>query len=234
MENNRIKKIVSIVIYVLLIPIIVVYGYFIFKNKNYNLISLTICVIALIPFFLHFERNKTSARELVIIGVLVGLSTVGRIVFGGIPGFKPITAFVIIAGVAFGGEAGFIVGALSAFLSNMFFGQGTWTPFQMFTWGLIGFISGFFKLKDTKFNLILLLIIGVLGGIAYSLLMDFYTTISVDHAFSFSRYLFFVSNSFLFMGIYAISNVVFLLILYYPLTSKLKRIKDKYLVFSFH
>ena len=231
---NKIKKIFPVIIYLIIIPLVAIFGYFLFKNKNYNLISLIICILSLIPFFLHFEARRTSARELVIIGVMVGLATVGRIIFGAIPGFKPITAFVIIAGVAFGGEAGFIVGALSAFLSNMFFGQGTWTPFQMLSWGLIGFLSGFFRLKETKFNLVLLIIIGVIGGVLYSVLMDFYTTISVDHAFSFARYLFFVSNSLLFMALYAISNVIFLIILYFPLTKKLKRLKEKYLIFSYH
>lgn len=59
-----------------------------------------------------------------------------------LPGFKPVAALVILSGVAFGGETGFLVGAMSMLTSNVLFGQGPWTPFQMFAMGLIGFFAG--------------------------------------------------------------------------------------------
>lgn len=59
-----------------------------------------------------------------------------------LPQFKPVAAIVIISGVAFGGETGFLVGAITAFVSNFFFGQGPWTPWQMFSFGIIGFLAG--------------------------------------------------------------------------------------------
>ncbi len=59
-----------------------------------------------------------------------------------LPGFKPVVALAIIAGVCFGGETGFLVGAVSGFVSNFFFGHGPWTPWQMFAFGIIGFIAG--------------------------------------------------------------------------------------------
>ena len=58
------------------------------------------------------------------------------------PQFKPVVALVIIAGVCFGGETGFLVGAVTGFVSNFFFGQGPWTPWQMFALGIVGFIGG--------------------------------------------------------------------------------------------
>ena len=94
------------------------------------------------PFFLVFEGRKPQARELVIIAVLCALGVAGRAALFMVPNFKPVIAIVIIAGVAFGGETGFLVGAMTMVVSNMMFSQGTWTPWQMFTMGLIGFIAG--------------------------------------------------------------------------------------------
>lgn len=49
---------------------------------------------------------------------------------------------VVITAVAFGGESGFLVGAVSMLCSNIFLSQGPWTPFQMFAMGVIGFLAG--------------------------------------------------------------------------------------------
>ncbi len=46
------------------------------------------------------------------------------------------------AGVVFGGEAGFLVGAMTMLVSNMLLSQGPWTPWQMFCMGIIGFLAG--------------------------------------------------------------------------------------------
>ena len=96
----------------------------------------------MLPFVMVFERRRPQARELIVIAVLCAVGVAGRAAFFMLPQFKPVTAVVIIAGVAFGGEAGFLVGAVTAFVSNMFFGQGPWTPWQMFAFGIIGFLAG--------------------------------------------------------------------------------------------
>ena len=89
-----------------------------------------------------FEMRKPKARELVIISVLCAVAVAGRTAFFMLPQFKPVVALVIIVGVCLGGETGFLVGAVTGFVSNFFFGQGPWTPWQMFAFGIIGFISG--------------------------------------------------------------------------------------------
>ena len=96
----------------------------------------------MIPFAFAFENRKPKARELVIISSLCAIGVVGRTAFFMLPQFKPVAAIVIISGVAFGGETGFLVGAITAFVSNFFFGQGPWTPWQMFSFGIIGFLAG--------------------------------------------------------------------------------------------
>ena len=96
----------------------------------------------MLPFFLVFESRKPQARELVLIATLCAVAVAGRSAFFFLPQFKPVAAFIILAGAAFGGETGFLVGAVTMLCSNMFFGQGPWTPYQMFAMGLIGFLAG--------------------------------------------------------------------------------------------
>ena len=99
-------------------------------------------VLALVPMLLRFERRARQARELVPLAVLIALGTAGRAAFAFAPGFKPVAAVVIVAGAAFGCESGFVVGAMTAFVSNFFFGQGPLTPWQMLGFGLVGFLAG--------------------------------------------------------------------------------------------
>lgn len=108
------------------------------------LLGLFFLLASAIPFLLVFDKKKPQARELVPIAVMAAIAVVGRTVFEIIPlpNFKPCSAIIIITAVAFGPEAGFLTGALTAFVSNFIFGQGPWTPWQMFTWGLVGFLAG--------------------------------------------------------------------------------------------
>lgn len=219
----------SYLILLLFVPLTVYLGVTLFADRSYVFISFILVILSLIPFFISFERKESSTRYIVVIAVLVALSVVGRFLFAAIPAFKPVTAVVIIAAVFFGAEAGFLVGALSAIISNIYFGQGPWTPFQMMSWGMIGFIAGLpwmrTQLKDNK---IMLVLYGVFAGIIYSLMMDVWTVISLDGVFNLKRYLAAISLATPFMITYAISNVIFLLLLMKPIGEKLERIKTKY------
>ena len=99
-------------------------------------------VLCCIPFFLSFEKRAPSAGELVLIAVMTAFSAAGRFIFAPVPFFKPVSAIVALAARHLGPQAGFMIGALSAVISNIWFGQGPWTPFQMLCWGLIGAAAG--------------------------------------------------------------------------------------------
>ena len=120
------KKIVRIAYAALIIffSAITLYAALFIGGKSYKLIYMLIAIFSCVPFFLRFERSKKTPRELAVIAVMTALSVVGRVVFMEIPAFKPITALIVISGMAFGMEAGFITGSLSALISNIFFGQG--------------------------------------------------------------------------------------------------------------
>ena len=221
------RKLLSYVIILILIPLVIFGGSLIFKDKQYAWVSLCITALACVPFFTHFENKDNNIKKLVLISVMVALSVIGRIIFTPVPGFKPMTAIVVITAIYFGSEAGFMTGALSAFLSNFYFGQGPWTPFQMFIWGLIGLIAGLIA-KPLKKNNFFLAIYGVVTGVMFSLLMDCWTVFWVDNSFNVPRYLATVISSLNFMVLYAVSNVVFLLLFTGTIRKILERIKTKY------
>ena len=126
----------------LLAPVTLLIGVVYMERQQYGVLSLLVLLECMLPFFLTFEGRKPQARELVVIAVLCAISVAGRAAFFMLPQFKPVMAMTIIAGVALGGESGFLVGALSMLVSNMFFSQGPWTPWQMFSMGIIGFLAG--------------------------------------------------------------------------------------------
>ena len=136
------RTILAAVIIFLTIPATIYIGIAFLNDRQFYFISMMIILQTMLPFALVFEGRKPRARELVLIAVLCAIAVAGRGAFFMIPQFKPIVAIIIISGVALGGEAGFLVGAISGFVSNMFFGQGPWTPWQMFAFGVIGFLAG--------------------------------------------------------------------------------------------
>lgn len=132
---------------------------------------------------MSFEKSESSGKLLIIIAVMIAMSSVGRFIFAAVPHFKPVTAIVVITAIYFGPRAGFVTGALTAVISNFYFGQGPWTPFQMFSWGVIGLIAGLIAplIRERKpLPMILLSAYGVL----YSLLMDTWTTLWWDGTFN--------------------------------------------------
>ena len=160
---------------------------------------------------------------MVLVAVITALCIVGRF----IPFFKPITALTVLAAIYLGGEAGFLVGALSALLSNFYFGQGPWTPFQMLAWGSIGLVAGLLH-KPLRKNRVMLVFFGVVSGILYSMMMDVWTVLWYDNNFSVSLYKAAIITSLPHMLLYSISNMVFLILLAKPLGEKLERVEIRF------
>ncbi len=134
------RNLLSVLFLLIVIPALLYVSYR-FLNRYYYLSSLAIILIAMFPFFLSFERRKPQAREMAVLATLCALGIAARAAFVWAPSFKPTCGIVMIAGIAFGAESGFLVGAITAFASNFLFGQGSWTPWQMFAFGLAGIIG---------------------------------------------------------------------------------------------
>lgn len=135
------STIASLMIVLLLMPLTLCLGMKL-PGRWYYLTGTLIVIEILIPFFWAFEGRKPQARHLVTIAVMCALAVASRVVVP-IPHFKPIFAIIMLSGVAFGSEAGFLVGAVSAFASNFFYGQGPYLPWQMLGYGMAGFLAGF-------------------------------------------------------------------------------------------
>lgn len=221
------KKRISFLVFCLAVPAVVVGGALLFPAKRCAYVTLCAAVLSCLPFFMQFERRDAGVKRLVLIASMTALSALGRVIFAPIPGFKPVTAMVVITAMYFGGEAGFMTGALSALISNFWFGQGPWTPFQMLSWGMLGFIAGILAspLKKSK---ALLAVYGALAGVLYSLLMDVWTVLWADGFFNPARYAAALAASAPFTAVYAVSNVVFLLLFAGPIGKTLERIQTKY------
>lgn len=142
-KRNLSKRTIAASIAILLfIPLTIFAGIFYLDDRHYNMVAVLVLLECMLPFVLVFEGRKPKARELVTIAVLCAIGIAGRSFFFMLPQFKPVLALTIIAGVAFGGETGFLVGAVTMLTSNMLFSQGPWTPWQMFAMGIIGFLAG--------------------------------------------------------------------------------------------
>jgi len=225
---NR-RTIVSAIMILIVIPATIFLGIYFLNDRRYYFISLLIIIYTMVPFIMIFEKREPQARELVIIAVLTAIAVAGRGAFYMIPQFKPVVAIVIITGVSLGAESGFL-GALTGFVSNFFFGQGPWTPWQMFCFGIIGFLAGilFQKgiIKKTRLSLC------IYGGLStffiYGGIIDLGSLLIFTSNFSWKALLATYISGFWFNIVHAIATVFFLFFISQPMIEKLDRVKIKY------
>lgn len=199
-------------------------------DRNYYLLSLLIVCEAMLPFFLLFERRRPAARELVVLAVLCALGVAGRIVFFMLPQCKPALALVVLTGAALGGEAGFLVGAVTMLVSNLYFSQGPWTPWQMLAMGLCGFLAGLLfrtlHLPRTRWTLSLF---GALSALlVYGPLLNASTALLATGTLSWAGFLAYCASGFSMDAIHAAATFAFLFLFSVPMLEKLERVRRKY------
>ena len=239
MQNNTMKKpnkrrILPIIISVI-IPLTVTAGIFLFIQKKYLPLSLIIIFCAMLPFAIIFERKKPQARQLVTIAVFCGIAVAGRIFFAPFPQIKPIAAVIILAGIILGPETGFLVGAISGFVSNFYFGQGLHTPWQMFGFGLIGFLAGLLFRKafssKKKLSVWFRILISIFGGLSVFVIYGIFVNIGTFLAFTvkptWQAFSLYYLASLQFDALFASSTAVFLYLIS-AITDELQRITNKF------
>ncbi|MBR5495981.1 MAG: ECF transporter S component [Oscillospiraceae bacterium] len=198
-------------------------------SKKYLIISLLLIVYTLAPFFISFERRKPHAREIVVLAIMCALAVAGRMVFYSFAQIKPVAAIVIITGICFGYQSGFLVGAMSMFISNIFMGHGPWTPWQMLTFALIGALAGIvFKSEIKRPNKWVVAIFGFVVTFLFSTLILDTATIIIADTVSIKALLASFATGFVFNLVHAISTSVFLVLLTNPILDKMQRVKQKY------
>lgn len=225
------RTLVAMAMILLLIPLTLFIGVFYLDKKQYYITALLVLLECMAPFFMVFEGRKPQARELVIIATLCAIGVAGRAIFFMLPQFKPVLALTIIAGIAFGGETGFLVGAMTMLASNVIFSQGPWTPWQMFAMGISGFLAGvlFRKglLRRTKVSMCAfgaLAAIVIYGGIMNPASLLLWSGSSLNFKMLMTYYL----TGFPMDCIHAFATVFFIYFAAEPMLEKLDRIKVKY------
>ena len=225
------RTLVATVLILLCIPLTIFTGVMYLGNQHYNITAMLVLIECMVPFFLVFESRKPKARELVTIAVLCAIGVAGRSAFFMLPQFKPVLALVIISGVAFGGETGFLVGAVTMLVSNVLFSQGPWMPWQMFSMGIIGFLAGVLFRKGllrrsrgslATFGAFAAVII--YGGIMNPASALMYNAQSVNWEMIMGYYITGLPMDL----IHAAATVIFIFLAAEPMLEKLGRIKVKY------
>ena len=222
-RNEKLRILLRFAIPYLLVPGLVLLGGLVFDEKRHLFVSFGVAVLALLLFAAGFDRKKIGSRRMVIVAVMTALSIVGRL----IPVFKPIAALTILTAVYLGSESGFLVGALSALVSNFYFGQGPWTPFQMLAWGLIGLVAGYLA-GPLKKSRVFLLVYGLLSGIFFSFVMDIWTVLWYNGTFAPALWVSAIVAAVPHTVMYSVSNCLFLWFLAKPIGEKLERVRVKY------
>ena len=205
-------------------------GAFFMGDKYVFAVSLLLVIYAMVPFFAGFERRKPKAREIVILAVMIAAAVAGRAAFVMVPSFKPILAIVIISAVSLGKEAGFLVGALSVFVSNFMFGQGPWTPWQMIAMGVTGYLAGLlFHRYGKKLKKVPVMIFGALAAFfIYGGIVDLWTILFMGTEPTWELVLMVYTSAVPLNLTHAAATVIFLFLLLKPVTGKLERVKNKY------
>lgn len=205
------------------------------SGRWYYLTSTLVIIEAMLPFFFAFESRRPQARELVILAVMSALAVAGRVAIP-FPNFKAITAIIMITGVAFGPQAGFMTGAIGAFASNFFYSQGPWTPWQMMSYGMGGFLAGLlFYNRTSKIRgrgLLYRAALAVFGFISIVFLvgplLDSCTIFTTGSRISCSFVLAVLASGLPHNVTHGLGCAVTLLILGKPLLDMLERLKTKY------
>lgn len=232
--NKKLRAAISLVLLLAGIPATVYLCAL--TDRKYYFSGLLIIALTLLAFFLRFEKRKPQARELVMIAVMCALAVAARAIFAAIPHFKPMMGIIMITGIAFGPEAGFLTGAMTGFVSNFLFGQGPWTPWQMFAYGMGGLLAGYctrwgllHQVPRGKRDLIVMPLFGFLSIVlVVGPLLDTCTLLTMSSVVSPAAAAAIYLSGLPVNAVHGTATALTLLLVGKPLLEKLHRIRIKY------
>ena len=199
------------------------------------LAMLVVVALVLALFFAGYEASRPGLRQIMPTLVLAALAL--RLVPAAlyyIPDFKPVSAIAIIAGATLGRRNGFMVGALAALTSNFFFGQGMWTPWQMYAWGLVGYVggalahAGAFDRADGTVRMPALMAYGFASGLLYGVVINAYDIIGFVQPLTWAGVVARLATAVPFDITHGLATCVFLAALYKPWCRRINRVVVKY------
>lgn len=224
------RGIIACGIALILIPVTIGFAWRFFE-KNYEITSWLIVLYTLVPLWARFEKRKPQAKEFITLVVMCAIAIGCRAAFVWVEHFKPMAAIIIMTGVALGAEAGLLTGAFSVLISNMMFGHGPWTPWQMFAFGFAGYLAGMceqYRLiqKENKIKL------AAFGGVAIMVfvgpLLDTATLFLMPAKLTKDYVLGTYMSGMPVNAIHALATILTIYFVSQPLFEKLDRMKTKY------
>jgi Prenyltransferase and squalene oxidase repeat len=195
---------------------------------SWELASFLIIAAVIVAGFAWYERSRPPSQVVALVAALAALAIAGRIAFAAFPNVKPTTDIIIFAGFALGGAPGFAVGALTALVSNFWFGQGPWTPWQMAAWGLCGVLGAALALGTRRPNRWLLAAVCGFAGVAYGALLNFSLMATYGGELSLARFGVLEGRAIPFDAAHAAANVVFALVAGPAMLRMLVRFRERF------
>ncbi len=192
------------------------------------ILSWVILLTCIIMFFRNFEAKKTTARDITLLASLTAVAVVGRVIFAAFPSMQPTSFIIIIAAIIFGPQVAMLIGAISPLVSNMFMGQGPWTPWQMLGWALMGLVAGVLFHKMKVQSQLAKVIFGIISGFVFGVCMDLWFVVAYLQPLNKEAILLGLGAGILFNVIHGVNNGV-LMALFGPRLEKiLERVKIKF------
>jgi energy-coupling factor transport system substrate-specific component len=195
---------------------------------SWQLASFLILGAVLLGGFAWYERSRPPSQVVALVAALAALAIAGRIAFAAFPNVKPTTDIVVFAGYALGPAPGFAVGALSGLVSNFWFGQGPWTPWQMAGWGLCGLMGAGLALGTRNAGRLTLAAVCGFAGIAYGVLLNFSLMATYGGDLSIQRFLALEARAIPFDAAHAIGNIAFALLAGPAMVRMLVRFRERF------
>lgn len=223
MNRNKAIKLLTFMLIICLIIAGYKYG-----NQNNFPVLLTLGMFFFIFLaYANFELNDMGTKEIALIASLSSFAAVTRVPFASIPNVQPTTFLVALSGLVFGPYEGFLVGASSAFISNIFLGQGPWTPWQMFAWGIVGAISGIISIRGFKPKVEIFAVICFFYGFLFDWIMNLWHVIGFIRPIN-AKTIFVAYLTGLTMDVmHAVGNFVFAMVFYESFYKVLFRFKRR-------
>jgi energy-coupling factor transport system substrate-specific component len=195
---------------------------------SWQLTSFLILGVVLVAGFAWYERSRPPSQVVALVAALAALAIAGRIAFAAFPNVKPTTDIIIFAGYALGGAPGFAVGALTALVSNFWFGQGPWTPWQMAGWGLCGILGAALALGTRNAGRLALAATGAFAAVIYGALLNFSVMATSGGDLLWGKFWFLEGRAIPFEVAHATGNVALALIAGPAMVRMLTRFRERF------
>ena len=191
-------------------------------------LTLLVALLAVGLVFASFEASRPPLRQLMPTAVLAATAAAGRVLFAPIPDVKPVSAIAVIAGATLGRRSGFMVGAVAALVSNFFFGQGSWTPWQMYAWGLVGYLGGVLADRCLLERGGVLYAWGFLSALMYGAILNGYYVLGFVRPLTWPSVLAAYAAGFPLDCVHGVATAAFLAAIWLPWGRAIRRVVAKY------